>query len=110
MRTTEIIKTFDKLFFDSYDNRKKCIELIDTIKTKKQFINFINKFIGEYCKLYFEHGYIASLQNYGRIYSIKPNFIKTINREINLNDLNINALHSICYILCNYSFYCRYKA
>lgn len=55
--TKDLIKMLDNLLFESKDNQKQCLKIIDEINRRPQLINFIKTFIGKDGFISFEHGY-----------------------------------------------------
>lgn len=119
MVTKELIKKLDNLLFESKDNQKQCLIIIDEINRRPQFINFIKTFVGKGGFIPFEHGYKPK-RYYGKytsigydfkkVYGIGYNFIAMPKQRIPIENLANEQLRILCKILYEYSFYCRYEA
>lgn len=109
MVTKELIKKLDNLLFESKDNQKQCLIIIDEINRRPQFINFIKTFIGKDGFIPFEHGYKPK-RYYGKYNSIGYDFIAMPKQRIPIENLTNEQLRILCKILYEYSFYCRYEA
>lgn len=117
--TKELIKRLDNLLFESKDNQKECLSLIDKINRRPQFINFIKRFVGKGGFIPFEHGYkpktyYAKYNSIGydfrKVYGIGYDFIAMPKQRISIESLTNEQLKIVCKILYEYSFHCRYKA
>lgn len=119
MVTKELIKKLDNLLFESKDNQKQCLIIIDEINRRPQFINFIKTFIGKDGFIPFEHGYKPK-RYYGKynsigydfkkVYGVGYDFIVMPKQRIPIENLTNEQLRILCKILYEYSFYCRYEA
>lgn len=119
MVTKELIKKLDNLLYESKDNQKQCLIIIDKINRRPQFINFIKEFVGKDGFIPFEHGYKPKVYydksnsigyDFKKVFGIGYDFIAMPKNRVSINELTNEQLKIVCKILYEYSFYCRYKA
>ncbi len=110
MKVKEIIKKIDTLVKEGYEKKDECLDLINGLKTSSKLIEFIREFVGFEGLLAFEHGYMVILSKYGKIWGVDQYNLLSIKGNIPISKLDVDTLRCVCQNICNYYFYCYYKA
>lgn len=126
METKQII---DKLNIFLYNNKEnECMEMINKISRRNQFLNFIKTVVKKGCFVYaetdytfirFENGYKPKIylddkttikHDFRNVFGIGCNYIAMPKKTIHLSDLTNEQLKIICKILYEYAFHYKYKS